>query len=103
MINMLHLFFAGLGPMFRDFSIGSGLIALAVLGALYSPIARKDFIYAALIVGTALLLEARGIRLEHNRVAAQEQAVQVNVDNAVEKSNTPAAKASRDPWDRKDY
>lgn len=103
MINALHLFFAGLGGMTLDFSIGASLIALCALGAIYSPLAKKDFILAGCVVLAALLFEARGIRKEHERVVAQEKVVQINVDKAVAKSNTPKAKASKDKWDQKQY
>jgi hypothetical protein len=103
MINALHLFFAGLGGMSIDFVVGAALLAACAAGAIYSPLAKKDFVLAGCVILAALLFEARGIRKEHERVLAQDKVIEVVVDKAVAKTKTPKAKASKDRWDRKEY
>lgn len=100
---MISLLLAGLGHLVLHFGIGAVLIALCIFGAIYSPVGKKDFIYAAFCVALALTFWLVGVKDEKRRVAAQEHVVQINVDKAVAKTKTPNAKKSKDPWDRPNY
>lgn len=99
----LKLAFAGLGPMLTHASVGGGLVALCLLGMWISPAFKKDFLFAALFVMNALLFEAVGIHIEKVHRDAQGQVISSTVAQAVAKTQTPKAKASRDKWDNPRY
>ena len=99
----LQLHWAGSGEMYGDLAWGIGMIALCALGAWFSPVLKKDFIFAALVVLAALLFEARGIHVEKVHDAAQGKVIRTAVSKAVARTQTPAAKKSTDPWDNRNY
>lgn len=95
----LKLLFAGLWPLVWHWGVGAGLIILCGVGAYFSPLYKKDFIYAAIIVAIALFFEAVGIHDEQGRVAAQQATLNNAVNSIVEGTETPAAKGKRDKYD----
>jgi hypothetical protein len=94
---------AGLWTMVLHQGIGVALIVGFLAAAYFSPIFKKDFFYAALIVGAFLLAEDIGISDEKKHVVAQEQLVEKKVDTAIAKAKHPSTLKQRDPWNRKDY
>jgi hypothetical protein len=79
------------------------LIICLLLLAWFSPVFKKDFVWAAIVVAVALVLFNVGVHSEAKRVVAQEAVVNTTVDNAVKRSTTPSVRKSKDPWDRKNY
>ena len=84
-------------------SLGVILIAGFLAAAYFSPVFKKDFFYAAIIVGVFLVAEDIGIHDEHKKVVAQEKVINTDVDKAVQHSVTPKARKSKDPWNNKNY
>jgi hypothetical protein len=95
--------FAGLGSMIWHLGIAAGLIVLCVLGAVFSPVGKADFVLGAVIISLFLIAESIGINLEKKHVEAQQAVIQQTATNAVAKTKTPQAQKASDPWDRKDY
>jgi hypothetical protein len=95
----IDLFFAGVWSMVWHWGIGIGLIILLCAAAWFSPVFKKDFLYAALIVFVALFFEAVGIKDERARVTAQEVIINQKVDDVVKSTETPASRTERDPYD----
>jgi hypothetical protein len=104
---MWHTFFdvafAGLGSMLLHLGIAAAGILLCVLGAIFSPVGKLDFVVAAVVISLLLGAESMGINLERKHVEAQQAAIQNAATAAVAKTQTPKAKKASDPWDRKEY
>ena len=83
--------------------IGAVLVIGFLAAAYFSPVFKKDFFYAALIVAAFLFAEDIGIHDEKKHTAAQEQLVEKKVDTSVAKAKSPAVLRKKDPWNRKDY
>jgi len=101
--TLFDVAFAGLGSILLHLGIAAGLMLLCVLGAIFSPVGKLDFIVAAVVVGLFLTAEGIGINLERKHVEAQQQVIQSTANAAVAKTQTPKAKKASDPWNRKDY
>lgn len=91
-------FFIGLWPLIWHQAAGYGFIAVLLAAAYFSPIFKKDFVYAAIIVGVALFVYQYGVHDEAKRVDAQEQVVNKKVDNAVQTSKSAKVRHAKDPW-----
>ena len=83
--------------------LGIGLIICFLAASYFSPVFKKDFFYAAVIVGIFLLAEDIGIHDANKITAAKEQIVNKELVKAVQKSKTPKAQHAKDPWNNKDY
>jgi hypothetical protein len=94
---------AGMWAMVLHQGIGAVLVIGFLAAAYFSPVFKKDFFYAALIVGVFLVAEDIGISDEKKHVVAQEHLVNKEVDTAVAKAKTPAVLRHKDSWNRKDY
>src|SRR4029077_17213293 len=94
----LESLFAGASSMILHQVIGYGLIALLLAVAWFSPVFKKDFIYAAIIVGVALFFEQVGVHDEAKHAAAQEQVIEKHVEQAVTKSKSSKVRHAKDPW-----
>lgn len=99
--STLQFAFAGLWPMVWHFGLGGviigGCLALAWFTPAWLPLPRKDLVYIAAIVGTALVFEGVGIRDEAARRDAQEKVVSTHVQDAVKKAVTDDT--AKDPND----
>lgn len=95
----IDLFLGGLWSMVWHWGIGIGLIILLCAAAYFSPVFKKDFLYAALLVIVALFFEAVGIHDERARVAAQEKLIGQKVTSVVKDTTTPVSRGERDPYD----
>jgi ABC-type siderophore export system fused ATPase/permease subunit len=96
----ITMFFAGIWAMVWKWGIGIGLVICLCALAYFSPLYKKDFLYAAFIVVVALFFMAVGIRDERARVAAQEKALVNQVDNVVAGTKTAKSRSARDPYDQ---
>jgi hypothetical protein len=94
---------AGMWAMVLHQGIGAVLVIGFLAAAYFSPVLKKDFFYAALIVGAFMLAEDIGIGDEKKHVVAQEKVVNNKVDTSVAKAKSPAVLKQRDPWNRKEY
>jgi hypothetical protein len=96
---VLHLLFAGIWTMVWQWGIGIGLVLLCGAGAFFSPIYKKDFIYAGLIVGVALFFMSLGIAQEKAHCTAQSTVIVNTVDKIVKQTSTPQSRATKDKFD----
>lgn len=83
---MIELFFAGVWAEVWRFGIGLGLIIVFLAAAYFSPILKKDFVYAAVVVAVLLASFTYGVRIG-------EQRKQVQWDASVKIAETAAAQA----------
>jgi hypothetical protein len=97
----LHLAIAGLWPLLWHFGIGVGLIILLLAGAWFSPVGKKDFVYAAIVVAVALMFEAEGVKLEKNRQVAEQAVITNDIAKVVQETDTAPYRAKRDHHDKK--
>lgn len=74
---------------------GTGMAAL-LAAAWFSPVFKKEFIYAALVVGLVTFVYARGVHDEKVRRDQQEQALIQNVRTAVRNA---ILNGTKDPYD----
>jgi hypothetical protein len=100
MINFFTVqsFFAGTWDLIWHQGLGIGAIICLLLASYFSPIAKKDLFYAAMIVGAFLLAEDLGIHDESKHVAAQEQVLDKKITSVVKKAKSPKMQAAHDPW-----
>jgi hypothetical protein len=84
-----------------SWGIGIGLIICFSLAAWFSPVFKKDFVYAALIVGVLLAAYGYGTHVEAAICSAKEAAVTAKVDKIVAATKTPAARKKADPYNTK--
>lgn len=100
---MIKLIFAGLWASIWHWGFIIGLLILCLLGAFFSPIARKDFIWAAVTIVLCMLWAFIAVRDYKHHVEAQGQVVTDTVNSAVQYTGTPAAKRQKDRWDNPKY
>lgn len=87
-------FFTGLWPLVSHIT-GAGLvIAGLIAAAVFSPVFKREFAYAAAAVALGLFVYTVGVRDEKHRRDAQEAAAQTDVDDAVKHST-----GKKDPFD----
>jgi hypothetical protein len=96
-------FLVGLWPLIWHQFAGYGLIVGLLAAAYFSPVFKKDFVYAAIIVGVTLFVYQYGVHDEAKRVAVQEQVVNKKVDQAVQTSKSAKVRHAKDPWNNKKY
>lgn len=82
----------GVWPLIAHAGSGGLLIAGLLAAAWFSPVFKKEFVYAAVVVAVALTVYGVGVHDEKVRRDAQEQRVQTNVDNAVRDAITSKQK-----------
>ena len=96
---MLHLLFAGVWTLVWHWGLGLGLIVLCIVGAIFSPFFKRDFVYCAIVVGVFLLAMYIGTRDEAKRVAGQQTVINDTVNKVVKGTQTPQSRSSTDRWD----
>jgi hypothetical protein len=101
--TLVDYWFAGLWTMVWHWGIGVGLIILLLAAAYFSPLCKKDFVYAAVIVAVAMFFEGVGVHMEAKYRDAKAAVIQKDVDSAVQEKQTPKAEKSKDPWDKPTY
>ena len=106
----LQHFFTGLFPIFLSYGIGfivlAGLLVIAFVPISFIPMGiRKIALWAAGMLGVALIAFSMGIKVEVDRHQAQQK----GIDNVVETADRDAAKSATplgvrdDPFNRKEY
>lgn len=103
MDQTIQLFFAGMWDMVWHYGLGIGLIILCVAGAFFSPLFKKDFLYAAVVIAVAMAFETMGVREEKVHCDAQQAVIEKTVTKVVAKTATPKAKTQKDKWDNSKY
>lgn len=109
-MHTLQLIFAGAWAQIWHWGTGIGLMVLCLLGAYFTtaiPIigphltnARKDLLWAAFGIGVFLGGQALGAHDANRRNTAKQVVIEQRVDDVVEKTKTPKARAAKDRWDR---
>lgn len=99
----LQLLFAGMWSMIWQWGLGIGLVILCGVGAWFSPVYKKDFIYAGMIILLALFFEGVGIAQERSHCTAKSEVIVTTVDKVVKSTETPASKQQRDKYDDPNY
>ncbi len=94
--------FAGVWAEVWKFGLGIGLIILCLAGAYFSPLGKKDFLWAAVVVAVSLVLYSRGVLDQSARCAAQAAVVDRNVTVTVTNAGKNLKKW-KDPYDRPNY
>jgi hypothetical protein len=107
MIGQLTVFTAGLWGIWWPALTAIAIIACLLLIAYISPIGKRFFIEAAIVVAIGLGVYQYGIHQADARCRAQNIAatkvINKVVHKAVAKTRTKKARAAVDPWNRKDY
>lgn len=88
--------FQSVWPLVAHAGSGGVLIAGLLAAAWFSPVFKKELVYAAVVVGVALFVYGVGVHDEKVRRDAIDHAVQVKVDKAVKDAQTSTQK---DPFD----
>lgn len=97
----LEHFFAGLWSLVWHFGIGIGVIILLCAAAYFSPLGKKWFIIAAVVVAAFVAGEGFGVNLEKRHTDAQAATVTKYVKKVVTGTQTKKSRASTDPWNQK--
>ena len=103
-------FFTGLFPILLSYGVGfillAGLLLIAFIPISFIPMGiRKIALWAAGMLGVALLAFSMGIKVEVDRHQAQQK----GIDNVVETADRDAVKSATpigvrdDPFNRKEY
>jgi hypothetical protein len=83
MFDAIQIGTAGLLPLILQFGISGSLIAGLLAAAYFSPVFKKDFIWAAAVVAAFSIAIAVGVSLGEKRVQAQwDAASAVTLENA---------------------
>jgi TM2 domain-containing membrane protein YozV len=101
LVYLVEHFFAGIWGLLISFGIGIALICLLIAGAVFVPIDKKYFVYAAIMVGLFVAGEAVGTRFEKAHNTAQNAETGKFVGKVVKGTTTKKAKASADPWNNR--
>lgn len=86
--------FTGIWPFIAHAGAGGSLIGALLAAAWFSPVFKKDFVYAALVVGVATFIYGVGVHDEKHRRDALDAALQQRVEDAVKNSTGKV-----DPYD----
>ncbi len=107
---LINLALAGIWAQVWHWGLGIGLIILCLAGAYFTtsiPIigphmthARKDLLWAAFGIAIFLAGQALGAHDANRRNEAKQVVIEERVDDVVEKTKTPKARARTDRWDR---
>lgn len=90
---------AGLGPELLKWTAGTGLTALLLALAYFSPIGKQYFVIAAAVVVLGLCVYTKGVTDANHRCVAQQAVVQKHVTGAVTYAKSKKALHARDPYD----
>lgn len=96
----MHYFLAGLWPLIAHFGFGIVLIAALIAAAVFSPVFKNGFIWAASIVAVVLVAYTVGVHDADKRVRAQAAVYSQQVADAVEKAKLD--QQAQDKYDQAD-
>ena len=107
MLGQLQVLTAGLWTVFWPGLIASVIVVLLLALAYVSPLGKRYFVEAAIVVAIGLGVYNYGLYKADQRCRAQNIAatkvITKVVNKAVKHTRTKRAIASPDPWDQKDY
>lgn len=107
MLGQLSVLTAGLWTVFWPAAVGGVIVLLLLALAYFSPLGKRYFVEAAVVVAVALSVYTYGVNGEAARCKAQQIAgtkhINAVVNKAVKHTHTKKAKAAKDPWNQKDY
>ena len=90
--------FAGIWPLLWHFGLGGVLVIGLLAAAYFSPVFKKDFLWAAALVVVIIISTAIGVTLGERRIQAQwDQASANAVENAKEARTGAIADVARKP------
>ncbi len=99
MTFLVEYFFAGVWSLVWHWGLGVGLVILCLFMAWFSPLWKKDFLWAAVVVVMALVFEAVGVHDYAAICKARTEVVHEKVHTVVQHTKTPKAKQAKDPFD----
>jgi hypothetical protein len=79
--------------------LGIGLVVVCFAAAWLSPVFKKDFFYAGVIIIVLLIVYGAGGKDATALCKAQEATVTKKVDVVVARTKTPKYRAKKDPYD----
>ena len=107
MFGSLQVLTAGLWQVFWPAAVGGIIVVLLLTVAYFSPLGKRYFVEAAIVVALGLGVYQYGIHKADERCRAQNIAatkvINQVVNKAVKKTHTKRARLAVDPWNRKDY
>ena len=107
MFGSLQVLTAGLWQVFWPAAAGGIIVVLLLMVAYFSPLGKRYFVEAAVVVAIGLGVYQYGIHKADERCRAQNIAatkvINQVVNKAVKKTLTKRARLAVDPWNRKDY
>ena len=106
-ISALTVYFAGLWTVFWPAAIGTVIVLLLLALAYFSPLGKRYFVEAAVVVAIGVGVYQFGLHQADARCRAQNIAATKVINNVVNKAvkhtRTKKAVAAPDPWNQKDY
>lgn len=84
--------FAGIWPLLWHFGLGGILVLGCLAAAYFSPVFKKDFLWAAVVITVIIISTAIGVTIGERRINAQWEVARAN---AVEVGNKARASAVR--------
>lgn len=107
MLGQLQVLTAGLWTVFWPAAIGGVIVLLLLALAYFSPLGKRYFVEAAVVVAIGLGVYQYGLHKADERCRAQNIAatkvINKVVNKAVKHTRTKKAIASPDPWDQSNY
>lgn len=107
MLGQLSVFTAGLWGVTWPILIAIACIAGLCALAYFSPIGKRYFIEAAVVLAVGLAVYQWGLHEADQRCRAQQIAGQKHINQVVNKAvgltRTKKSRAQPDPWNQKDY
>lgn len=107
MLGQLSVLTAGLWQVFWPAAIGTVIVVLLLALAYFSPLGKRYFVEAAVIVVIGVGVYQFGLHQADARCRAQNIAatkvINKVVHKAVRHTTTKRARAAIDPWNRRDY
>ncbi len=107
MLGALQVFTAGLWQVFWPAATGGAAVILLLAVAYFSPLGKRYFVEAAIVVAIGVGVYQFGLHQADARCRAQNIAatkvINKVVNKAVKHTRTRAARAASDPWNSKDY
>ena len=90
--SWLSIALAGIWPLIGYFSAGGGLLAALIAAAIFSPVFKKEFAWAAAVVGCFLIAFTTGVVTGEQRVRAQWAAAEKAAMEQADKARSDAVR-----------
>lgn len=86
----------GVWPLVAHAGAGGVLIAGLLAAAYFSPVFKKELVYAAIVVAVALFVYGVGVHDEKTKRDAEQQVINTKVDKAVTDAKSSTSKDKYD-------